>query len=160
MRIGQGFDVHAFGGVKPLIIGGVTIPYICGLIAYSDGDVVIHAVIDSLMGAIAMGDIGSIFPNTDKKYENINSRILLKKVWKIISQKGYILSNIDIIVIAELPKMTIYRNEMRRNIAMDLVCSINNVSVKFTTTERLGFIGRQEGIACKSIVMLDLNVDK
>ncbi|XBC43185.1 MAG: 2-C-methyl-D-erythritol 2,4-cyclodiphosphate synthase [Buchnera aphidicola (Meitanaphis flavogallis)] len=155
MKIGHGFDVHAFGSIKPLIIGGVIIPYIHGLTAHSDGDVLVHTVIDALMGATAMGDIGSVFSNTDQKYKNIDSRVLLRKTWKAIVQKGYVLSNIDITVIAQLPKMLIYRNKMRDNIAQDLTCLVDNVSVKFTTTEKLGFIGRNEGIACESIVMLD-----
>ncbi|XBC42156.1 MAG: 2-C-methyl-D-erythritol 2,4-cyclodiphosphate synthase [Buchnera aphidicola (Meitanaphis elongallis)] len=155
MKIGHGFDVHAFGGKKPLVIGGVIIPHTCGVIAYSDGDVLIHAVIDALMGATAMGDIGSIFSDANKKYENISSRILLRKIWRIITIEEYIISNIDMTVIAQSPKMAIYRNKMRENIAMDLTCSIDDVSIKFTTTERLGFIGRKEGIACESIVMLD-----
>ncbi|XBC38040.1 MAG: 2-C-methyl-D-erythritol 2,4-cyclodiphosphate synthase [Buchnera aphidicola (Floraphis choui)] len=154
MRIGHGFDVHAFGSTKPLIIGGVVIPYECGLIAHSDGDIVMHTIIDALMGATALGDIGSFFSNTDIKYRNISSRILLRKIWKKILKLGCILSNIDTTVIAELPKMLVYRNEMRKNVAMDLVTSIDNVSVKFTTTEKLGFVGRKEGIACESIVML------
>ncbi|XBC42672.1 MAG: 2-C-methyl-D-erythritol 2,4-cyclodiphosphate synthase [Buchnera aphidicola (Kaburagia rhusicola ensigallis)] len=155
MKIGHGFDVHAFGSIKPLIIGGVIIPYIHGLTAHSDGDVLVHTVIDALMGATAMGDIGSVFSNTDQKYKNIDSRILLRKTWKEITKKGYVLSNIDITVIAQLPKMLIYRNKMRDNISRDLTCLVDNVSVKFTTTEKLGFIGRNEGIACESIVMLD-----
>lgn len=155
MKIGHGFDVHAFGSIKPLIIGGVIIPYIHGLTAHSDGDVLVHTVIDALMGATAMGDIGSVFSNTDQTYKNIDSRELLRKTWKVISKKGYVVSNIDITVIAQLPKMLIYRNKMRDNIARDLTCLVDNVSIKFTTTEKLGFIGRNEGIACESIVMLD-----
>ncbi|ANF17143.1 2-C-methyl-D-erythritol 2,4-cyclodiphosphate synthase [Buchnera aphidicola (Schlechtendalia chinensis)] len=159
MRIGHGFDVHAFGGYKPLIIGGVIIPYTYGLIAHSDGDVVVHTVIDALIGASALGDIGSIFPNTKKEYKNVDSRILLRTIWKMISKKGYVVSNIDITVIAQAPKMSIYRNIMRKNVAMDILCSIENVSVKYTTTEKLGFIGRKEGVACESVVMLKKRFD-
>ncbi|XBC44987.1 MAG: 2-C-methyl-D-erythritol 2,4-cyclodiphosphate synthase [Buchnera aphidicola (Schlechtendalia chinensis)] len=159
MRIGHGFDVHAFGGYKPLIIGGVIIPYTYGLIAHSDGDVVVHTVIDALIGASALGDIGSIFPSTKKEYKNVDSRILLRTIWKMISKKGYVVSNIDITVIAQAPKMSIYRNIMRKNVAMDILCSIENVSVKYTTTEKLGFIGRKEGVACESVVMLKKRFD-
>jgi len=154
MRIGHGFDVHAFGSNKPLIIGGVSIPYIHGLIAHSDGDIVFHAIIDALLGAMSLGDIGSMFPNTNKKYENINSRILIKEVWSIISEQNYKLSNIDISVIAECPKMFSYRCYMKQNISRELSCSITDVNVKFTTTEKLGFIGRKEGIACEAVVIL------
>ncbi|XBC40616.1 MAG: 2-C-methyl-D-erythritol 2,4-cyclodiphosphate synthase [Buchnera aphidicola (Nurudea yanoniella)] len=153
MKIGHGFDVHAFGGTKPLVIGGVIIPRVKGLIAHSDGDILIHTIIDALIGATAMGDIGSMFPNNEK-YKNIDSRILLRKVWKIVVRTGYIISNLDATVIAQFPKMFSYRNEMRNNIAGDLSCLIDNISIKFTTTEKLGFIGRQEGIACESVIIL------
>ncbi|QCI23390.1 2-C-methyl-D-erythritol 2,4-cyclodiphosphate synthase [Buchnera aphidicola] len=159
MRIGHGFDIHAFGGEKPLIIGGVIIPCAHGVIAHSDGDIIVHSVINALMGASSMGDIGLMFPDSDKKYKNINSRILLRKVWNIIIQKGYSISNLDITVIAQFPKMSIYRNKMRSNISEDLVCSIDSINVKFTTTEKLGFIGRKEGIACESVVLLDNSIN-
>ncbi|XBC39094.1 MAG: 2-C-methyl-D-erythritol 2,4-cyclodiphosphate synthase [Buchnera aphidicola (Nurudea shiraii)] len=154
MRIGHGFDVHAFGSEKPLIIGGVIIPYMHGLIAHSDGDIIAHTIIDALMGATANGDIGLMFPNK-KKYKNINSRILLRKVWKIILRIGYVISNIDVTVIAQSPRMILYRDAMRKNISIDLTCLMSDVSVKFTTTEKLGFIGRKEGIACEVVVMLE-----
>ncbi|QCI18382.1 2-C-methyl-D-erythritol 2,4-cyclodiphosphate synthase [Buchnera aphidicola (Aphis nasturtii)] len=154
MRIGYGFDLHAFGGLKPLIIGGVNIPNHEGLIAYSNGDVLIHSLIDALLGAVAMGDIGTFFPSSQKEYKNIDSRILLKKIWKKIYLKNYYISNIDITIIAETPKMLSYIFLMKSNLAIDLNTKINNISIKSTTSKQIGCIGRKEGIACQSIVML------
>ncbi|QCI17228.1 2-C-methyl-D-erythritol 2,4-cyclodiphosphate synthase [Buchnera aphidicola (Aphis helianthi)] len=154
MRIGYGFDLHAFGGIKPLIIGGVKILNHQGLIAYSNGDVLIHSLIDALLGALAMGDIGTFFPSTKKKYKNIDSRILLKNIWKKIHLKNYYISNIDSTIIAESPKMLSYIFFMRSNLANDLNTKINNISIKSTSSKQIGCIGRKEGIACQSIVML------
>ncbi|QIQ41431.1 MAG: 2-C-methyl-D-erythritol 2,4-cyclodiphosphate synthase [Buchnera aphidicola (Aphis urticata)] len=154
MRIGYGFDLHAFGSLNPLIIGGVNIPNHEGLIAYSNGDVLIHSLIDALLGAVAMGDIGTFFPSSQKKYKNIDSRILLKKIWKKIYLKNYYISNIDITIIAETPKMLSYIFLMKSNLAIDLNTKINNISIKSTTSKQIGCIGRKEGIACQSIVML------
>ena len=154
MKIGYGFDLHAFGSLKPLVIGGVNIPYYQGLIAHSNGDVLIHSLIDALLGAVALGDIGTFFPSTERKYENINSRILLKKIWKKIYLKDYYISNVDSTIIAESPKMLSYIFLMRSNLATDLNTSINNVSIKSTSSKKIGCIGRKEGIACQSVVML------
>jgi 2-C-methyl-D-erythritol 2,4-cyclodiphosphate synthase len=154
MRIGYGFDIHAFGGIKPLIIGGVQIPHNQGLIAHSNGDLLIHSLIDALLGATAMGDIGTLFPSENEKYKNINSRILLKHVWKIIYSKHYRVCNIDITIITETPKILSYVFLMRSNIASDLNIKIEKVSVKSTSSKMIGCIGRKEGIACQSIVMI------
>ncbi|UPT14759.1 2-C-methyl-D-erythritol 2,4-cyclodiphosphate synthase [Buchnera aphidicola] len=154
MRIGYGFDLHAFGSSKPLIVGGVNIPNHQGLIAHSNGDVLIHSLIDALLGAVAMGDIGAFFPSTKKKYKNVDSRILLKKIWKKIRLKNYCISNIDSTIIAETPKMLPHISLMRLNLSIDLNTEMNNVSIKSTTSKKIGSIGRKEGIACQSVVML------
>lgn len=154
MRIGHGFDVHKFGGEGPLTLAGVKIPYQYGLIAHSDGDVVLHAITDALIGALALGDIGKLFPDTDPKYKGIDSRILLKEAYKIIQNKGYSLLNLDATIIAEEPKMRTHIDQMRVNIAEDLNVHFEQISVKATTTEKLGFTGRKEGIACEAVVLL------
>lgn len=154
MRIGYGFDLHAFGSLKPLIIGGVEIPNHQGVIAHSNGDVLIHSLIDALLGAVALGDIGTFFPSTEKKYKNIDSRILLKKIWKKIYLKNYCISNIDSTIITETPKMLSYIFLMKLNLSIDLNTKINNISIKSTSSKQIGCIGRKEGIACQSIVML------
>ncbi|QCI18946.1 2-C-methyl-D-erythritol 2,4-cyclodiphosphate synthase [Buchnera aphidicola] len=154
MRIGYGFDVHAFGSSKPLIIGGVNIPNHQGLIAHSNGDVLVHSLIDALLGAVAMGDIGTFFPSTKKKYKNIDSRVLLKCIWKKIYLKNYYVCNTDSTIITEIPKMLSYISFMKLNLSNDLNTTINNISIKATTSKKIGCIGRKEGIACQSIVML------
>lgn len=154
MRIGHGFDVHKFGGEGPITLGGVKIPYQYGLIAHSDGDVVLHAITDALIGALALGDIGKLFPDTDSKYKGIDSRILLKEVYSIIQAKGFVLANLDTTIIAQEPKMRPYVDQMRVNIAEDLNVHYDQISVKATTTEQLGFTGRKEGIACEAVVLL------
>lgn len=154
MRIGHGFDVHKFGGEGPITLGGVKIPYQYGLIAHSDGDVVLHAITDALIGALALGDIGKLFPDTDSKYKGIDSRILLKEVYSIIQAKGFELANLDTTIIAQEPKMRPYVDQMRVNIAEDLNVHYDQISVKATTTEQLGFTGRKEGIACEAVVLL------
>ncbi|QCI20550.1 2-C-methyl-D-erythritol 2,4-cyclodiphosphate synthase [Buchnera aphidicola (Brachycaudus cardui)] len=154
MRIGYGFDLHSFGNKKPLIIGGALIPFEKGLIAHSDGDVLIHSVIDALLGATAIGDIGTFFPSSNKIYKNIDSRILLRDIWKIIQLKNYDICNIDITIIAECPKMSSYIFLIRSNLSLDLHTNIDNISVKATTANMIGCIGRKEGIACQSAVIL------
>ncbi|WP_448622521.1 2-C-methyl-D-erythritol 2,4-cyclodiphosphate synthase [Dickeya fangzhongdai] len=154
MRIGHGFDVHKFGGEGPLVIGGVRIPYERGLLAHSDGDVVLHAVTDALLGAAAMGDIGKLFPDTDLAYRGIDSRELLREAWRRITAKGYQLGNLDVTIIAQAPKMAPHIPQMRVNIAEDLQSHMDDVNVKATTTEQLGFTGRGEGIACEAVVLL------
>ncbi|OOF63357.1 2-C-methyl-D-erythritol 2,4-cyclodiphosphate synthase [Rodentibacter pneumotropicus] len=154
IRIGHGFDVHAFGEDRPLIIGGVTVPYHTGFIAHSDGDVVLHALTDALLGAAALGDIGKLFPDTDMQYKNADSRGLLREAFRQVKKKGYKVGNVDITIIAQAPKMRPYIDDMRAVIAEDLTCDIEQINVKATTTEKLGFTGRSEGIACESVVLL------
>ncbi|GAA0509511.1 2-C-methyl-D-erythritol 2,4-cyclodiphosphate synthase [Tatumella terrea] len=154
MRIGHGFDVHAFGGEGPLVIGGVRIPFEQGFIAHSDGDVALHALTDALLGAVAMGDIGKLFPDTDPAFKGADSRGLLREAWSRIRQKGYDIGNVDITLIAQAPKMLPHVAQMRINIAEDLGCHMDQVNVKATTTEKLGFTGRGEGIACEAVALL------
>jgi 2-C-methyl-D-erythritol 2,4-cyclodiphosphate synthase len=154
MRIGHGFDVHKFGGEGPITLAGVKIPYQYGLIAHSDGDVLLHAITDALIGALALGDIGKLFPDTDPKYKGIDSRILLIDVYSIVQVKGYELVNLDATIIAQEPKMRPHVDQMRVNIAEDLKVHFEQISVKATTTEQLGFTGRKEGIACQAVVLL------
>ena len=154
MRIGHGFDVHKFGGEGPVIIGGVAVPYEQGLIAHSDGDVALHALCDALLGAIAAGDIGRHFPDTDDKWKGADSRMLLRDVYRRVKEQGYTLGNADITIIAQAPKMAPHIEAMCAAIAQDLETDFGNVNVKATTTERLGFTGRKEGIACEAVVLL------
>jgi 2-C-methyl-D-erythritol 2,4-cyclodiphosphate synthase len=153
-RIGHGFDVHAFGGEGPITLGGVKIPYQQGLLAHSDGDVVLHAVSDALLGAMALGDIGHHFPDTDAAFKGIDSRILLRKVFADVKALGYEVGNLDVTIMAQAPKMAPYIDAMRACIAEDLVCGVSQVNVKATTTEKLGFVGRKEGIAVEAVVLL------
>jgi 2-C-methyl-D-erythritol 2,4-cyclodiphosphate synthase len=155
MRIGQGYDVHAFGDGDKIVIGGVVIPHTKGLIAHSDGDVLLHALCDALLGAAAMGDIGKHFPDTDMQYKNADSRALLRMVFAKIHQKGWKLGNTDMTIVAQAPRMASYVPRMVENIASDLRADISQVNVKATTTERLGFAGREEGIACYAVVLLE-----
>ncbi|CAI3793914.1 2-C-methyl-D-erythritol 2,4-cyclodiphosphate synthase [Rheinheimera sp. A13L] len=153
-RIGHGFDVHAFGGEGPITLGGVKIPYQQGLLAHSDGDVVLHAVSDALLGAMALGDIGHHFPDTDAAFKGIDSRILLRKVFADVKALGYEVGNLDVTIMAQAPKMAPHVDAMRACIAEDLVCGLSQVNVKATTTEKLGFVGRKEGIAVEAVVLL------
>jgi 2-C-methyl-D-erythritol 2,4-cyclodiphosphate synthase len=154
MRIGHGYDAHTFAEGRPLILGGVTIPYEKGLAAHSDGDAVIHALCDALLGAAALGDIGSYFPDTDSEFKNIDSRILLRKVIELIREKNLELINADITIQAQAPKMAPYLDEMKKNLASDLNTGISNINIKATTTEGMGFIGRKEGIAVHAVTLL------
>ncbi|MFW1085723.1 2-C-methyl-D-erythritol 2,4-cyclodiphosphate synthase [Vibrio parahaemolyticus] len=154
IRIGHGFDVHKFGGEGPVIIGGVAIPYEQGLIAHSDGDVALHALTDALLGAIAAGDIGRHFPDTDDKWKGANSRELLKDAYRRVKEQGYRLGNADVTIMAQAPKMAPHIDAMCAAIAEDLETDISNINVKATTTERLGFTGRKEGIATEAVVLL------
>ncbi len=154
LRIGQGYDVHRFKDDGDVILGGVKIPYERGLEAHSDGDVVLHALCDALLGAVAMGDIGKHFPDTDPNFKGADSRVLLRYVYDLVTKKGYRLGNADITIIAQAPKMSPYTAEMCANIAADLNVAVNQVNVKATTTEQLGFEGRKEGIAVQAIVLL------
>ncbi len=154
IRIGHGFDVPKFGGEGPVIIGGVAVPYEQGLIAHSDGDVALHALCDALLGAIAQGDIGRHFPDTDDKWKGADSRALLRDVYRLVKEKGYELGNADITIMAQAPKMAPHIQAMCQVIADDLETDLTNVNVKATTTERLGFTGRKEGIASEAVVVL------
>ncbi|MCG6969027.1 MAG: 2-C-methyl-D-erythritol 2,4-cyclodiphosphate synthase [Gammaproteobacteria bacterium] len=154
MRIGHGFDVHSFTEGRPLILGGVNIPYEKGLAAHSDGDVVIHALCDALLGAAALGDIGQHFPDNDVEFKNIDSRILLRRVVELLKYKGWKVSNADITVIAEAPKMAPHIVKMREILASDLDTAIENLNIKATTTEKMGFTGRGEGVAVHAVALL------
>ncbi len=154
IRIGHGYDVHRFGGEGPIIIGGVAIDYPQGLLAHSDGDVLLHAISDALLGAMALGDIGRHFPDTDPEFAGANSRELLRHCMELVIQHGYRLCNLDSTIIAQAPKMQPHILQMRENLAADLNVLIDQVNVKATTTEQLGFTGRKEGIAAHAVVLL------
>jgi 2-C-methyl-D-erythritol 2,4-cyclodiphosphate synthase len=154
MRIGNGFDVHAFGDGDHVILGGVRIGHTQALVAHSDGDVVLHALCDALLGALALGDIGKYFPPSDERWRGANSRDLLRHCVSLIEAKGFALGNADITIICEQPKISPHSLLMQKNIAEDCRVSIDQVSVKATTTERLGFTGRGEGIAAQAVVLL------
>jgi 2-C-methyl-D-erythritol 2,4-cyclodiphosphate synthase len=154
MRIGHGYDAHRFAPGRPLILGGVTIPHDQGLLAHSDGDVVIHALCDALLGAAALGDIGRHFPDTSKEYENIDSRVLLRKVFALLKKNSLQVGNADVTVIAQRPKLASFISEMRRNLAADMQVNEYLVNIKATTTEGMGFTGRGEGIAAHAVVLL------
>ncbi|VEB22883.1 2-C-methyl-D-erythritol 2,4-cyclodiphosphate synthase [Avibacterium volantium] len=154
IRIGHGFDVHAFGGEGPIVIGGVAVPYEKGLLAHSDGDVALHALTDALLGAVALGDIGKLFPDTDQQYKGADSKGLLQEAYRQVQQKGYNVGNVDITIIAQAPKMRPHIDAMRAAIAQVLACDVDQVNVKATTSEKLGFTGRGEGIACEAVALL------
>ncbi len=154
MRIGEGFDAHALVAGRPLIVGGVTIPFEKGLAGHSDADVLLHAICDALLGAAVLGDIGQHFSDTDERYAGADSRMLLREVGSKVSQAGYTIGNIDSTIIAQQPKMAPHIPEMAANIASDLGIDVTTVSVKAKTTESLGFPGRGEGIAAKAVVLL------
>ncbi len=156
-RTGIGFDVHAFADGRKLIIGGVHIPYEKGLLGHSDADVLLHAICDAMLGALALGDIGKHFPDTDPKYKGADSMELLKNVFGLIKSKGYIIGNIDAVVAMQKPKLSPYIEEMRKNISNVLESSIDQISVKATTTEKLGFVGREEGVSSFATVLLVKN---
>ncbi|MCM2131807.1 2-C-methyl-D-erythritol 2,4-cyclodiphosphate synthase [Larsenimonas rhizosphaerae] len=154
LRIGHGFDVHRFGPGDHLMIGGVRLPFHHGFVAHSDGDVLLHAISDALLGACALGDIGQHFPDTDDAWKGADSRMLLREVYRLVCDKGYRLGNLDATLLAQLPKMAPHIDAMRTCIAEDLGVSIGQVNVKATTTETLGFTGRGEGIAAEAVVLL------
>ncbi len=155
MRIGHGYDVHRFGEGDGIVIGGVRIAHDRGLVAHSDGDVLIHALCDALLGAIAAGDIGRHFPDTDPANAGIDSRLLLREVTRRVHAAGWALANLDTTIVAQAPQMAPHIEAMRRNLAADLAVGIDRVNVKATTTERLGFAGRGEGIAAHAVVLLE-----
>ncbi len=151
MRVGFGYDVHAFAENRKLILGGVEIPHPVGLLGHSDADVLTHAIMDALLGAAALGDIGKHFPDTDNKFKDINSLILLSKVSEILKDAGYEINNIDSTIVAQAPKLAPFIEKMRENIADTLGLDVNCVNIKATTTEKLGFEGRREGISAYAI---------
>lgn len=155
IRIGHGFDVHALVVGRRCIIGGVDIPHDKGLEGHSDADVLLHAICDALLGAAALGDIGKHFPNTDARYEGIDSRQLLRHVAGLLKQQGYTVVNVDATVIAEAPKLAPHIVQMRTHIAADIDIALDNVNVKATTTEKLGFTGRGEGIAAEAVCLIE-----
>jgi 2-C-methyl-D-erythritol 2,4-cyclodiphosphate synthase len=157
MRIGQGFDVHQLVADRRLIIGGVDIPYEKGLLGHSDADVLLHAICDALLGAAALGDIGQHFSDTDAQFKNIDSRILLRKTMHLVKAQGWRINNVDATIIAQAPKMMPHIPEMIRHIAADLGVERSAVNVKATTTEKLGYTGRGEGIAAQAVVLLIAN---
>lgn len=154
MRIGFGYDVHKLVPERKLILGGVDIPHELGLLGHSDADVLVHALMDAILGALALGDIGKHFPDTDGAYKNINSMLLLEKVTAIMKQEGYIIGNVDCTVCAQRPKLAPHIEAMREQIARVLQTELKNVSIKATTTEKLGFEGREEGISAYAVCLL------
>ncbi|MGY3038950.1 2-C-methyl-D-erythritol 2,4-cyclodiphosphate synthase [Rhodanobacter sp. TND4EL1] len=155
MRIGTGFDVHAFGEGDHVVLGGVHVPHVRGVVAHSDGDVVIHALCDAIFGALALGDIGRHFPPSDERWRGADSRQFLRHAAALMAEQGYTLGNADVTVIGEAPKVSPHAQVMRENLALDLASDIGRISVKATTTEKLGFCGRSEGIAAQACVLLE-----
>ena len=154
IRIGNGFDVHAFAEGRKLILGGVEIPFDKGLSGHSDADVLLHAISDALLGALSLGDIGHHFPDTDEKYKDADSAVLLKKVYGLIKEKNYVIGNLDSVIAMQRPKIANYVPQIKNRIAELLETEIENVSVKATTTEKLGFVGREEGVSAWATVLL------
>ena len=154
MRIGIGYDVHALVAGRPLVIGGVTVPHARGLAGHSDADVLLHAICDALLGALALGDLGTHFPDTDPKWKGADSRALLRHAMSLVRARGYAVANLDATVIAQAPKLAPFVAAMRDNVAADVGCDASCVSIKATTTERLGFAGREEGIAAEAVVLV------
>lgn len=155
MRIGHGYDVHKLVEGRPLVLGGVTVPFEMGLLGHSDADVLLHAICDALLGAAALGDIGKHFPDNDNAYLNIDSRILLKKTVGLLSEKGYRIVNIDATVIAQKPKLAPFIEQMRNNIAEDCGVSVCNINIKATTEEGLGFTGNLSGISAHAVCLIE-----
>ncbi len=155
MRIGTGYDVHELVEGRRLVLGGIEIPFEKGLLGHSDADVLIHAIMDSILGALALGDIGLLFPDTDMKYKDIDSKILLKRVVEVMKENNFQIGNVDVVVMAQRPKLRPYIDEMRSVISEILLTDVKNVSIKATTTEKLGFVGREEGIAAQAVVILE-----
>lgn len=155
LRIGQGFDVHAFTDGEFVTLGGIKVPHTRGILAHSDGDVLLHAVCDALLGAASLGDIGMHFPDSDARWKGADSRAFVRHVRSLLSERGYRVVNIDATVIAEAPRLGQHREAMRASLAADLQVDLDRVNVKATTTEKLGFIGRAEGIACQAIALIE-----
>ena len=157
-RIGHGYDVHRLVAERPLVLGGVTVPHSLGLLGHSDADVLLHAVMDAILGAMGLGDIGRHFPDTDPDYKGISSMHLLTRVSAMMREKGYMVSNLDATLILQKPKVAPYIEKMRENIAFGLGCDVENVNVKATTEEHLGFTGREEGAAAHCVVLLSRDI--
>lgn len=155
MRIGHGYDVHCFGAGDHVTLGGVKIPYERGVVAHSDGDVLLHALCDALLGACALGDIGKHFPDTDPAFRGIDSRELLRHTYGLVRQKNYVLGNADLTLVAQAPRVSKFTAQMCANIAADMQCDLDRINVKATTTEQLGFTGRKEGLAAYAVVLLE-----
>jgi 2-C-methyl-D-erythritol 2,4-cyclodiphosphate synthase len=154
MRVGQGVDVHAFGPGDYVVLGGIRVPHTQGVVAHSDGDVVIHALCDAILGALAFGDIGTHFPPSDERWRGADSRVFLRHCAGLMRESGFVLGNADITVICELPKVVPHALAMRANLAADLACDLAQISVKATTSEGLGFTGRGEGVAAMAVALL------
>lgn len=155
LRIGNGYDVHRLVEGRKLILGGVEIPHLKGVLGHSDGDVLVHAIMDALLGSLALGDIGQHFPDTSNEYKDIDSMILLERVFNLIKEKGYRVVNLDCVIVAQQPKLKPYLEEMRQKISKVLETKISNISVKATTEEKLGFTGNEEGIKSYCVVLLE-----
>ncbi|MBD5161754.1 MAG: 2-C-methyl-D-erythritol 2,4-cyclodiphosphate synthase [Oscillibacter sp.] len=153
-RIGQGYDVHRLAEGRPLVLGGVTIPWEKGLLGHSDADVLLHAVMDALLGAAALGDIGHLFPDTDERYKGADSRALLRRVKALLTERQFAIGNVDATLVAQKPKIAPYILQMRQNIAQDLDVPLDAVSVKATTEERLGFTGDGSGMSAQAVALL------
>lgn len=155
MRIGIGYDVHQLVEGRKLILGGIEIPHHLGLLGHSDADVLLHAISDALLGALALGDIGKYFPDTDSRFKDLDSGVLLKEVYALVKKEGYTLVNLDTVIMAQRPKLRAYIDTMRENVANILSCELSQISIKATTTEKLGFVGKEEGIATQAICLLE-----
>jgi 2-C-methyl-D-erythritol 2,4-cyclodiphosphate synthase len=155
MRVGHGYDVHRFENGDHIFLGGVKLPFFRGVLAHSDGDVLLHALCDALLGAAGLGDIGRLFPDTEPNYKGVSSRVLLKKVGALLEKKGFRVVNIDVTVLAEAPKIAPHAEQMCKNIAADLKIVPTVVNIKGTTTEKMGFLGRGDGIAAEAVCLLD-----
>jgi 2-C-methyl-D-erythritol 2,4-cyclodiphosphate synthase len=155
LRVGQGYDVHAFGPGDHVVLGGVRIAHDAGVLAHSDGDVILHALCDALLGAMALGDIGMHFPDTDPKWRGADSRVFLRHVAGLLAERHYVVVNVDTTVLADAPRLGKFREQMRSLIAADLGIGIDQVNIKATTSEGLGFIGKREGLACHAIALID-----
>ena len=154
MRMGHGYDAHRLVDERPLVLGGVTIPYKKGLEGHSDADAVIHALCDAILGAMCLGDIGSHFPDTDSSLKNIDSRILLQQVYNLMKKNKFVLGNADITILAQAPKMADHISSMKKNLSIDLDAKITDINIKATTTEKMGFVGRGDGIAVYAVVLI------
>jgi len=160
LRIGHGIDVHAFGVGDAIVLGGVRIPHHRGVVAHSDGDVVIHALCDALLGAAGLGDIGMHFPDSDPQWRGADSRVFLRHVRALLAERGYEVVNVDLTVLAEAPRLGPHRDAMRANLTADLGLASERVNVKATTTEQLGYLGRSEGIACHAVALIESAVER